>query len=84
MYTVVKTSQTEHLISLILLSENYTPIKIRKPTIKVHDVIQHMDNALSNCTHETCVIPVHQRRPVSLTTTTIITKERGVFIDSND
>lgn len=37
-YTDVKTSQTEHLISVILLSVNYTSIKKRKPRIKEHGV----------------------------------------------
>lgn len=35
-YTVVKASQTEHLISIILSSVNYTSIKKRKPRIKKH------------------------------------------------
>lgn len=38
MYTVVKTSENEHLTSVILLSVNYTSIKIRKPRIKEHGI----------------------------------------------
>lgn len=35
-YIVVKTSETEHLTSVILLSVNYTSIKIRETRIKEH------------------------------------------------